>query len=311
MQVTAGGEFQPMPLPVATMFSRTKYFEIDSAKAGARYGVWVTVPSSYEPNPKQRFPAIYAPDGNRAMTFAPFIGNAGLFDPINPVQSSIQISVGYTGEDVKYALAVRARDLVPPNEPPAVGAIESMRNAPPNNLLDRRGMDLYIHNLENPAADRFLAFLTEELHPFVTKNYRIDPEQVGLFGHSFGGLFATYAALQKSTIFRNICASSPGIKPGDSRVFQLYDEAVASGGLSERNLHMAVGTREITEPTTYQAIVGSGTVEFMTKVGTKPLKGLKFSTHMIPHESHMSAEWPAFYSFLREHYPAKDAGSRR
>lgn len=298
------GAFRAMPLPVAAMFPRTRYFEIDSIKAGARYAVWVTVPTSYDQKPDQPFPAIYMPDGNHAVMLSPRIGNAGNFDPINPVQSSIQIAVGYTGDDSKYSLAVRARDLLPPKEALTPGMTDAMRKSVSGNILDKAGTELYIHNLENPAGDRFHAFLAEELHPFIATNYRVQPDSVGLFGHSYGGLFATYAALQKKTIFRNFGASSPGILAGRSRIFELYADALASGGLSERNLHMTVGVREVTAPTLYAARVGAGTTEFIARAVTTPLKGLNFTSKLIEDESHMSVDWPAAYSFLRTLYPA-------
>lgn len=304
-QTKGPGEFVSKDLPVATMLSRTHYFEIDSVKAGARYAVWVTVPTAYAQNPEQSFPAIYMPDGNRAALLGPFVGNAGLFDPINPVQSSIQIAIGYTGEDIKYGLAVRARDLLPPREALPEGLIESMKGPGTSPLLDRKGTDLYIRNLENPAGDRYHAFLIEELHPFIAKKYRIQHDNVGFFGHSYGGLFATYAALQKSTVFKNFGASSPGILARRSAVFKLFSDAAAGGGLSDRNLHMLLATREVTQPTLYQAMVGAGTLEFMELASTTPLKGLRFSSHLIEDESHMSVEWPAIYSFLRALYPAK------
>ncbi|MDT9601016.1 alpha/beta hydrolase [Sphingosinicella rhizophila] len=299
------GQFEALPIPHATMFERTRYFEIDSVKAGARYGIWVTVPTAYESQSTHLFPAIYMPDGNSMALLSSMIGNAGMYDPINPVQSSIQIAIGYTGSDRKRSLAVRARDLLPPKEAMPEGMVEGMRDADYGDMLDREGVQLYIQNLLNPAGDRFLAFLTEELHPFIARNYRIQPDTVGLFGHSYGGLFTAYAALQKSTIFKNFGASSPGILAGKSVVFKLYADALESGGLSERNLHLMVGTREITAPTLYQWMVGEGSVEFIKKAGTTPIKGVNFSSHLIDEESHVSLVMPAVFSFLRAFYAAK------
>jgi hypothetical protein len=293
-----------MPLPAETMFRGTRYFEVDSVKAGARYAVWVTTPMSYDQDPSRSFPAIYTPDGNGAALLAPRLSNAGAFDPINSVMSSIQISVGYPKEDIARTLAVRARDLLPPHEALRDGVEDGMPELVKLGLLDQAGADLYLYNLRNPAADRFLAFLSEELHPFIAETYRVQTDTVGLFGHSYGGLFATYAALQPSTIFKNIGASSPGILGGKSVVFKLFADALQSGGLSERNLHMMLATREITVPGLYQFMVGQGAVEFIRTAGAAPLPGLNFTSRLIEDESHTSVDVPAMYDFLRRFYSA-------
>ncbi|HEY0913686.1 MAG TPA: alpha/beta hydrolase-fold protein [Solimonas sp.] len=299
------GEFKALPLPVETMFRRTRYFEIDSVKAGARYAIWVSTPAAYEQKPDQAFPVIYTPDGNAAALTAAGLANAGAFDPINPVQSSIQVSVGYTGEDIARALAVRARDLLPPGEflPPDVE--RDMPQYVAMGILDQAGADLYLHNLKNPAADRFLAFLADELHPFIAANYRVQADDVGLFGHSYGGLFATYAALQPTSVFRNFGASSPGIALEKSAVFRMHADAVANGGVSERRLLMMCATRELTVPSLYQPLVGGGTIEFIRMASATPLKGLQFSSRLIEHESHVSVYMPAMFEYLRQFYPAK------
>ena len=296
------GEPTPLPMPIDTMFQNTQYFEIDSVKAGARYAVWVTTPKIYDKDPKRSFAAIYTPDGNGTVMLSPVLANLSEWDFIDAFQPTIQICVGYTGEDADRSLAVRARDLLPPKEALMPGTIEGVKGMASSGLLDQAGADLYAKNLQNPAGDRFLAFLTEELHPFIAKRYRIQSDNIGLFGHSYGGLFATYAALQKSTIFRNIGASSPGILPDISILFKMYRDAAASGGFAPRNLHMTVGAREITAPGIYQMMVAGGAVEFMRVAGSTPLKGLNFSSRVLDNETHITVMTPAIHDFLRAFY---------
>ncbi len=300
--VSLSGQFEPMPLPAASMFPQTHYFEVDSVKANARYGVWVTIPKVYDKDPKRAFPAIYMPDANNSAPLSASFSDMSEWDFIDPYLPTIQVAVGYTGKDADLMLAVRARDLLPPGEALPSGIEDVMKATVDLGLLDSAGGALYLHNLKNPAADRFLAFLTEELHPFIAKNYRVQSDKLGLFGHSYGGLFATYASLQKSTIFKNFGASSPGILPERSVIFKLHADAAASGGLSDRNLHMTVGTREITVPGIYQYLVGGGSVEFMRLAGSAPLKGLNFSSHLIVDESHISIWSSSAFSFLRRFY---------
>ena len=194
--------------------------------------------------PNAHYPVIYQPDGNLSTPLT--TPSQGLLrdDPINPIVPFILVNVGYAGEDVPRALAVRARDLLPPGEPLAGGSTRSMMDALVDaGLLDKHGADLYWHNLHHPAADRFLAFLSDELHPWIASQYRADETATGLFGYSYGGLFATYAALRQ-TRFRRIGAGSPGIVARTSTVFAAYEAELAAGAdYSGRMLHMTVCER--------------------------------------------------------------------
>jgi predicted alpha/beta superfamily hydrolase len=294
------GQLEAKPTPAA--YPHTRYFEIDSVEAGARYAVWVTVPRTYDKQPERDFPAIYMPDGNSSVGIAATLPDLSEWDVMDPFEPTIQICIGYTGDEIDLALAVRARDLRPPNEYFAPVTEDHLKLSVDRGILDQAGADLYLDYLRNPAADRFLAFLTKELHPLLAAQFRIRPCDLGLFGHSYGGLFATYAALQPLTIFSRFGASSPGITPGRSVIFDLYLDAVASGDFAERYLRMTIATREITLPGTYQEAVAGGSVEFMRLAGTTPLKGLNLSNHFIDHETHMTVKPSALHDFLRTFY---------
>ena len=60
------------------------------------------------------------------------------------------------------------------------------------------------------GADNFLAFITDELMPFVEANYRTAPYKV-LVGHSFGGLFAVHALLTRPEAFDAYLSISPSL----------------------------------------------------------------------------------------------------
>jgi uncharacterized protein len=296
-----------MQMPLSSMLPATTYFEVDSAKVGSRFAVWVTLPPRYEREPETRYPAICQPDGNLA---APMLApNTFLLrdDPINPIRPFIHFCVGYAGDYAKRVLAVRARDLLPPGEalPAAFDDetlfVERLVAADVFREADARLCWRYLHN---PAADKFLDFLSEELHPLIAERYRVDESALGLHGYSYGGLFATYAALRRSR-FRRIGAGSPGILPRTSKVFELYAaERAADADHSGRMLHMTVCEKEFTAPSLYPPTVGSGTVEFMHLASQQALKGLAFSTHITPYESHATGGSASWFSHLRTCYGA-------
>lgn len=287
----------------ATLTTATRYFEIESELAGARYAVWVTTPLRYDVEDIS-YGIVYQPDGNGV------VGTMARFrmlrdDPINPHVPFISVCVGYAGKDAENSLAVRARDLLPPNEPlhGATDEATFLEARAKSGYLDEEGAKQYWHNLNNPAADKFLRFLERELHPLLKAEYRIDDSAVGLFGHSYGGLFASWVSTRPETIFSRIGASSPGILAGTSAVLSEYDQRVAEGAdFTGRQLHVGVAEKEITARSSYAFMVGAGTAEFYAKLTTTPLKGHQVTTNIVPDESHFSVIYVVLASFLRACY---------
>ena len=311
-QRVATGRLVEGQSPMAATLPHTRYFEIESRLAGARYAVWVATPPLYEREPTRRYPAIYMPDGNSTAPVTIPRSRLLRSDPIAPIEPFIHVCVGYAGEDAPRLLAVRARDLLPPGEP-LPGDIAALRAGMAATvqigMLDQAGADLYLRYLQNPAGDRFLAFLVEELHPLLAREFRIADDGHGFWGYSYGGLFATYLAMRRTPVFKRIGVGSPGILPKLSKVFGLYEENLKTGkDFSGRSLHMTVNEREITAPTTYAPLVGAGTTEFITLAGSRPLSGLKFTSRIVAHESHATGGEASWFSFLRSAYAAGSTG---
>jgi predicted alpha/beta superfamily hydrolase len=285
---------------LSSVLPTTTYFEIESAAVSARFAVWVTLPLRYAVEDID-YPVIFQTDGNKAApTTVPAFGLLR-DDPINPIKPFIQVSVGYVGEDVPRRLAVRARDLLPPGEPLPAGADESTLHVlPAAGILSEADARLYLENLRNPRADRFLAFLIEELDPALRSRFRAG--DAGLHGYSYGGLFAVYAALSTDH-FTCVGAGSPGIQ-GNSQVFTLCDEAAASAGPTAQHLHLTMCERELTHPSIYQDQVAAGTCELLRRTGRNPVKGMQVTSALTPLESHATGDAAAWFSFLRTCYSA-------
>ena len=288
----------------------TRYFEVESAHAAARYAIWVTVPPQYELNEEEHFSVVFAPDGNGMAPGAAARMQMLSSDPIAPIEPFILVCIGYCGEDARRTLAVRARDLLPPGEPLPEGAEQSMSKIVAMGLLDEEGADLYLHHLRAPAADKFLAFITNELLPMITAQWRVKPGDHGLFGYSYGGLFAAYAALRRPLPITRIGAGSPGILAGSSRIFGLYAED-REGGVDHggRHLHLTVCETELTVPGYYQAAIGAGVTEFPVLTGTQPLKGLTVTSRIIPLESHVTGGLASWADYLRTCLPGEPGRS--
>ena len=196
----------------------TEYFEVGS-QSGHRFGVWVTTPPGYAES-GESMPLIYVLDGNWTVGFtAPLIVTQ--MDPYLTIAPYIQVSVGYAGDEAADWARLRNRDLVPPGEPVGddiVAALESARDA---GKMTQEQLDAYLEQLADSHADAFLDFLTNELHPQLQSRFRVSDAGHGLFGYSYGGLFAVYAWLRSATPFATIGAGTPGISTPESQVFEL------------------------------------------------------------------------------------------
>lgn len=287
----------------AVLFPATHYFEIESKIAGARFSAWVTPPAQYEADPTQAYPIVYQVDGNLFFPATTPFHQPGQGDSMSPQLPFILVSVGYDIAESHAWAWLRVRDLLPPGEQVPDIMRQAVDMTVQAGLMPREDGDRYLDMFDNPAADRFLAFLEQELHPQLAKAYRIDADNVGLWGMSYGGLFAAYVAIKRSDLFKRIGAASPGIAGEGSRIFELYREALAAQrDYSDRHLHVTISARELAEPSIYQWLLARGTTQLLAETSQHPLSGLKVSTEIIPLESHLSGGVPAWFSFLRACY---------
>ncbi len=71
------------------------------------------------------------------------------------------------------------------------------------------------------GADAFLAFLNDELKPWVQERFGVDPQASMFFGDSLGGLFATYVLLTRPASFRRYGIGSPSLWWDQGSMFAL------------------------------------------------------------------------------------------
>lgn len=61
------------------------------------------------------------------------------------------------------------------------------------------------------GGPKFLAFIRDELQPWVGANYNVDLDDSAYFGHSLGGLFGTWVLLTEPSTFRRYGIGSPSL----------------------------------------------------------------------------------------------------
>ncbi|MEO0468757.1 MAG: alpha/beta hydrolase-fold protein [Bacteroidota bacterium] len=137
--------------------------------------IWVYTPPEYESG-DTKFPVMYLLDGDG--NFHHTTGLMNFLQRENRMPPMIVIAVLNTN---------RTRDLTP----------------------KASGGDA-IRFPDGGGADQFLAFMADELFPFVEKTYRTQPYRL-LVGHSFGGLFAAHTILNRPELFNAYIAISPSL----------------------------------------------------------------------------------------------------
>jgi predicted alpha/beta superfamily hydrolase len=262
----------------------------------------VTLPVGYEAHGADLYPVLYVIDGNlTAATLAPYVEWYS-YDLIESVTPFIVVSIGYGNVTTRTWLTKRARDLVPAGEPMSSSTIESLyANQAFANWTDEERQQ-YIESARGGHADRFLAFLENELAPAVEQRYRVDRRRVGLWGYSYGGLFALYAVFKQSGLFASIGASSPAVLTPESQVFAVEKQASTSGEVSPVFLHLSLNAVELTGK---DAGCRAFAIQFARLVDVlygNALDGLRFEARILTGESHATGWTQSFLTFVRSVY---------
>jgi predicted alpha/beta superfamily hydrolase len=98
--------------------------------------------------------------------------------------------------------------------------------------------------VQSGGADKFLAFIRDELIPFIESNYRVSSTDRALHGTSSGGLFTLYALFQHPELFQRYFAGSPSIQWDETYMFNLENNFADSHNDLPVRLFMCVGGLE-------------------------------------------------------------------
>lgn len=150
--------------------------------------VWL--PPSYHEHPERRYPVIYMHDGQNL--FDPALVITGVDWGIDEAMLRVMRETGSAGAIVVgiWCTLLRRREYMPQ----AVFATSAGRALLPQFIAEAGG---------EPCSDQYLAFLADEVKPFIDATYRTQPDQPNTFvmGSSMGGLVSLYAVSQYPDLF--------------------------------------------------------------------------------------------------------------
>lgn len=136
-------------------------------------------------DPVLTYPVLYLLDGNQY-----FAAGTDMLKRLIEQQSvgpALLVAIGYPEADPAIWQARRSYDMTP---------------TPSTEKDEMR---------ETGGAALFLRVIEEEIKPFVTARYNLNPRQQALFGHSYGGLLVLHTLFTQPEAFATYISSSPSI----------------------------------------------------------------------------------------------------
>lgn len=266
--------------------ARSRRYRLHCASIGETYQIDVALPPAdvWDGGP---LPVVYVLDANTVFGIA--AQAARFLQQADGAAPALIVGVGYCldGE-------VRPRD--------AYGALRTRDYTPSRDaeffarmVEARQGRPFAIETHPYGGADKFLAFLVEELRPFIASLYDIDPSNQVLVGSSLGGLFSLYAMFRRPGAFRGHGANSPSLWWNDGELFRL-EQAFAAGARDlPVDLFVSVGGRETQQP----AAMVDGMRRFTALLRERAYPGLQMTTCAFEDETHTSVIPAALSRALR------------
>jgi uncharacterized protein len=137
------------------------------------------------------------------------------------------------------------------------------------------------------GAAKLLNAISTEMIPLLAAKFPIDTAQLGLFGISAGGFFATWVTFQPNTPFNKYIISSPGMAYGNGEAFrQEADYAKTHKDLAV-GVYMASGSLEATTPEVeVLGEVVSGMSRLAGVLASRHYPGLKLTVEYHPGMNH-------------------------
>jgi len=147
----------------------------------------VYLPPRYHDQSERRFPVLYMHDGQN------------LFDGATSFIPGVDWHVGHTADDFILTGAV---------QPLIIVGIYNIGKSRIHEYTPTKAP-----RLGGGRADRYAKFLTQEVMPFIHREYRVvaDARVTGIGGSSLGGLLSLYLGLMHPRVFGRIAALSPSV----------------------------------------------------------------------------------------------------
>jgi predicted alpha/beta superfamily hydrolase len=223
-----------------------------SAVLGEKRSILVKLPENYGKLPGQKYDVLYVLDGEWNAKLVADI--QGYLEQMGNMPSTI--IVGILNND-------RDRDLTPTH----VAA-----------------------KATSGGAENFLAYIKNELLPYVNKTYAVSGKRI-LFGHSVGGLFAMYSLLNNPGLFDDLIISDPSFWWDGMHINQAAVGKLSSLNDIKINMYLAACGGP-----TYVSMGASGMKEILENNAPA---GLNWKIQAYDGETHKTMPFKSIYDGLK------------
>lgn len=276
-------EAQAVPDPVP--LQGTRLHELHSAVLGRGFYVHVALPPYYGQDERE-YPVVYLLD-SWAFFGLYFQTYRMLNQWGREVEDVVLVGVGYRDENENGRF--RSLDFTP-------------THLTVDQIAAKHGEAVAANTTASGGAGAFLRFLKEELIPFVEARYQVRDDARGLFGFSYGGLFATYALLEDSSVFRKYLIASPALWWDDGIVLRRM-EGASEGTSLQGSVYVTCGETEVEQL--------EGCASLHRRLRKRPWRSMDVRLGVFDGESHNSVLPRAVSNAFRVLYPASPPSGER
>lgn len=183
------------------------------------YQVFVSVPPSYSENPSRRYPVLYVTDADYAF---PVVRSIARRLNVERPQVDEFILVGLSYALGEGGMPSRRRDYTPTPRGPSTAPADAVHG----------------------KGDAYIAYLRDEVIPFVASRYRTDEAQRMFLGHSYGSLLGAQILFTQPEMFSGYVLGSPSFWY-DGNVMEKFEQKYASRNQDlDASVYMYVGEYE-------------------------------------------------------------------
>lgn len=235
---------------------RSEQYLFPSKAVGDTLRLDVVLPIGYVES-ETRYPVVYVTDSNYLLTSAAATQLAQVTDELPDM---ILVGIGWDVPGIPDTAQIRVRDFSPTcvEEP-------NGETPPPEDLCG--------------GADNFIAFIENELKPFVNGKYRTTDDTT-LVGYSFGGLFALHVLFSRSEVFDRYVIGSASMWWDGGLLFDQEAQFAKQNEDLNKVVYLSAGAEEGegTIPNTYR---------MYESLLSRDYPGLKIHLEILADETHM------------------------
>ncbi len=242
----------------------TELKEINSKINGQIYKIKIQLPRDYHQNTDE-YPVLYVTDAETNFGGVGYIVQRLIKDKLIPPM--IVVGIAY-GTDYKSFYELRSRDLTP---------------------VEDSKLEMGKKNDPTGGAPAFCKFIEEELFPLIEKEYRVNPDSRSIYGHSYGGLFASYVLLKESHLFNNYLILSPSLWYKNE--FMIQEADLFSTKLTPTRVYMGSGELE--------GRIDDLQTKFASRLKAKQHEGLFIKDEVLKNETHRTIFGAGFTNGMR------------